>query len=1084
MARLSLANRGVVALMAIIVAAFGLFTVPRLKQQLFPSLQFPAASVAASYPGAAPDVVEQQVTVPIEEQVRGVPGVSGVTSTSKEGSATVQVQFEYGTDVAAAVRGIQDAVTQVSGQLPSPVTTRVVAGSTDDIPVVQLAVGSTGDQQQLADRINKSVLPVLTGIDGVNQASLQGTRDKVVTIRPDQARLSAAGLTAASITSALTASGAPVPAGSLTSGDKTLTVQVGSRLASVDDIRNLYLAPAPATATATATGAGGQGRTGPTTPGGAQPSPGTEQSPGVQPSPSASRAATPVRLGDVATVTDDYAPATSLTRTNGKPSLGVAVTQRSDGNAVSISHAVRDRLPELTRALGGDAQLTVVYDQAPYVERSIRGLTTEGLLGLAMAVLVILMFLSSVRSTLVTAVSIPLSVVIALIGLAAGGYSLNILTLGALTIAVGRVVDDSIVVGENIKRHLGYGEDKTDAILTGVREVAGAVTASTLTTVAVFLPIAFVGGLVGQLFSSFAVTVVIALLASLLVALTVIPVLGYWFLKPSPHSGDAEAFRAGVEARERNGVLQRAYLPVVGWATRHRGSTMAVALLILAGTFALVPLLKTNFLDSSGQNTFNLTQTMPVSTSLDTTDAAAGKVEGVLAGFREIQAYQVSVGGRAGFSFGAAPSPNTASYSITVKDGTDLTRLQNTVRARIGRLTGVGEVSVNAGRGGYNSNGLQVTVRAADPQVLSRAAEQVRRAMAAVPGATDVTSDLTESTPRIQVRVRSDRAAQYGLNQVVIGQLVTQALRGSAVTQVTIDGTTRDVVLQGGAAPVDLDGVRALTVGSAAGPVRLDEVAEVSQVPGPVQISRVDGARSATVSGTAAGSDTGVASRDLRTRLSALKLPAGAAYEIGGVTASQSSAFGDLGLALVAAIAIVFLIMVATFRSLVQPLLLLVSIPFAATGALGLLLATDTALGVPALIGALMLVGIVVTNAIVLMDLINQYRRQGMSVADAVVEGGRRRLRPILMTAFATIFALLPMALGLTGEGGFISKPLAVVVIGGLLSSTLLTLVLVPTLYTAVEIRKERRPVSSRDDGNFSAPEHGEPSVIMGRESS
>jgi HAE1 family hydrophobic/amphiphilic exporter-1 len=283
--------------------------------------------------------------------------------------------------------------------------------------------------------------------------------------------------------------------------------------------------------------------------------------------------------------------------------------------------------------------------------------------------------------------------------------------------------------------------------------------------------------------------------------------------------------------------------------------------------------------------------------------------------------------------------------------------------------------------------------------------------------------------------------------------------------------------------PADLDGVRALTVPSATGPVRLDGVAEVSQVPGPVQISRVDGARSATVSGTAAGSDTGAASRDLRTRLAALKLPGGAAYEIGGVTASQSSAFGDLGLALVVAIAIVFLIMVATFRSLVQPLLLLVSIPFAATGALALLLATGTALGVPALIGALMLVGIVVTNAIVLMDLINQYRRQGMSVADAVVEGGRRRLRPILMTALATIFALLPMALGLTGEGGFISKPLAVVVIGGLLSSTLLTLVLVPTLYTAVEIRKERRP-SLPDHGDFSVPGHGEVSVIRGRENS
>ncbi|MGC9668108.1 efflux RND transporter permease subunit [Planosporangium sp. 12N6] len=1052
LARLSLANRGIVALMAIIVTAFGVFTVPRLKQQLFPSLEFPAASVVATYPGAAPDVVEQQVTVPIEERVRGISGVTDVVSTSREGSASVQVQFEYGTDVAGAVSKIQDAVNQVSRQLPSTVTPQVVAGSTDDIPVVQLAVGSTGDQQQLAEKINKSVLPELTGIDGVNRVTLQGTRDKVVTIRPDQAKLAAAGLSATAITSALTASSTPVPAGSVTSGDKTLTVQVGSRITALDDIRNLYLMPSTGSAGAGATGAGAgtsgagaQSRTGATAagPGGGQAAP--------------TAAPTPVRLGDVATVTDEYAPATSLTRTNGKPSLGISITQKSDGNAVSISHAVRDKLPALTRTLGGDTQLTVVYDQAPYVERSIRGLTTEGLLGLAMAVIVILVFLLSVRSTLVTAVSIPLSVVIALIGLSTGGYSLNILTLGALTIAIGRVVDDSIVVLENIKRHLGYGEDKTTAVITAVREVAGAVTASTLTTVAVFAPIAFVSGLIGQLFSSFAITVVVALLASLLVALTVIPVLAYWFLKPPKHSGDAEAFRAEAEARERNGALQRAYVPVIRWATGHRWSTVALAVVLLVGTFALVPALKTNFLDRSGQNTFNLTQTMPVSTSLEATDAAAKRVEGVLAGFPEIASYQVSIGGRGTFSFGGAAAANTASYSIMAKDGTDITKLENAVRDKVGGLTGVGKISVGSGGGGFNAGGLEVTVQATDPQVLSRAAEQVRTAMAGIPHVVDVSSDLSESTPRIQVTVRSDQAARYGLNQAAIGQLVGQALRGSTVTQVTIDGAARDVVLRGGSAPADLDAIKALTVPTAAGAVRLDQVAEVTQEPGPVQISRTDGARSATVSGTATGNNTGAASSELRTRLAKLTLPAGATYTIGGVSANQSSAFADLGLALVAAIAIVFLIMVATFRSLVQPLLLLVSIPFAATGALVLLLVTGTALGVAALIGMLMLVGIVVTNAIVLMDLINQYRRQGMSVQDAVIEGGRRRLRPILMTAFATIFALVPMALGLTGEGGFISKPLAIVVIGGLFSSTLLTLVLVPTLYTAVELRADRR---------------------------
>jgi HAE1 family hydrophobic/amphiphilic exporter-1 len=668
-------------------------------------------------------------------------------------------------------------------------------------------------------------------------------------------------------------------------------------------------------------------------------------------------------------------------------------------------------------------------------------------------------FLLSVRSTLVTAVSIPLSVVVALLALWTGDLSLNLLTLGALTIAVGRVVDDSIVVLENIKRHLGYGEQRRDAIVGAVREVAGAVTASTLTTVAVFAPIALVGGFVGQLFAPFAITVTVALLASLLVSLTVIPVLAYWFLK-TPPGEDPEAVRREAEERERRNLLQRAYLPIIRFATRRRLITLLIGVLVFVGTIGLAGRLETNFIDQSGATTLNVTQEMPVGTSLAATDAAAKRVETILGETDGVADYQVTVGGGAFFGLFGGQS-NRASFSVALDENADAGAVEDRLRGQFAGLTGAGELTVAAGGGGpggASPDQLQVIVQAADPDVLRQASEQVRQAMSETPDVAEVTTDLATSAPRVEVVVDRAAAARARLTETQIGQAIGQVFRGSPLGQVTVGGQQQNVVLRlGGAAPADVNAIRALRLPAPGGPVTVDSVADVSTVDGPVVISRIDGDRSARVSGKATGSNVGATTAAMTSRLEKLTLPAGASYTIAGVSADQAEAFGDLGLALLAAIAIVFLIMAATFRSLAQPLILLVSIPFAATGAIGLLLATGTPLGVPALIGMLMLVGIVVTNAIVLMDLINQYRDAGMGVQEAVIEGGRRRLRPILMTAVATIFALLPMAFGLTGDGGFISQPLAIVVIGGLLSSTLLTLVLVPTLYTMVERRKERR---------------------------
>ncbi|MEV5410795.1 efflux RND transporter permease subunit [Thermopolyspora sp. NPDC052614] len=1048
LARLSLANRTLIIMIAFLVGGFGLYAIPSLKQQLLPSLSFPAAFVVAQYRGASPEIVEEQVTEPLEDGVKGIAGITEVTSTSREGSAQVQVSFEYGTDIDDAVAKLQQAVGRVEPRLPDGVDPQVLAGSTDDLPVMVLAVGEAGDPRRMLDKIERVMVPELRGIEGVRDVTVTGAQEETVVITPDQGELFKLGIPVTAIPELLRANGTPVPAGSLSDDGRTLTVEVGTRVDTIEQLKNLYLSR-PAQAAAAQPQAGRQGAAGQA----------GQAGQGRTPAAAAPARPKPVKLGDVALIERKPAEATTLTRTDGESTLGVSITMAPDGNAVTISHEVNAKLGDLVKALGDAAPITVVFDQAPYIERSIESLTTEGLLGLAFAVVVILVFLLSLRSTLVTAVSIPLSVVVALLALWIGDYSLNLLTLGALTIAIGRVVDDSIVVLENIKRHLSYGEAKRHAVLTGVREVSGAVTASTLTTVAVFAPIAFVGGMVGELFAPFAITVTVALLASLVVALTVIPVLAYWFLSaPKAESPErAREVREEAERKELRSPLQRAYLPVLRFATRRRLPTLAIGLAVFIGTMALLPGIKTNFIDSAGQDTIQLSQRMPAGTDLETTDAAAKKIEAILADTDGVDSYQVSVGSGGTFSFGSGGSPDRATFSVRVKQDADTSALEQTLRDRIAGLSGVGTVTVGGqGGGGFNANQLQVIVQGPDLKSLRAGAEAVTKAMSGIDGVRDVSSNLEDSAPRVQVRVDRREAAERGLTEVQIGEAIAQRFRGATIGQIDLDGRPGDIIMRTGDAPETLEAIRDLELPTPTGGVKVSAVADVERVDGPQQISRTDGERTASITGAAEAADLGRVTAALNERLQDLTLPAGVRYEIGGVSADQDEAFAQLGVAMLAAIAIVFMIMVATFRSFVQPLILLVSIPFAATGAIGLLRITDTALGVPALIGMLMLIGIVVTNAIVLIDLINQYREQGLGVVEAVMEGGRRRLRPILMTAVATICALVPMALGLTGEGGFISQPLAIVVIGGLVSSTLLTLVLVPTLYSLVERAKER----------------------------
>ncbi|MEW1626339.1 efflux RND transporter permease subunit [Streptomyces sp. NPDC089173] len=1037
LSRFSLAQRALIGLISIVALVFGAIAIPQLKQQLLPTIELPMVSVLAPYQGASPDVVEKQVVEPLENSLKAVDGVEGITSTASEGNALIMATFDFGDEgTKQLVADIQQAVNRARAQLPPTVDPQVIAGSTDDIPTVVLAVTSDKDQQALAVQLDRTVVPALQDIDGVGQVTVDGVQELQVSVVPDDRKLAAAGLNAGALAQALQAGGATLPAGSFSEAGKNRTIQVGGGYTTLKQIEDLQIVP--------------QG------PAGASDGP-----------------AEPVRLGDVAEVKQEPSTAVSITRTNGKPSLAVMATMDKDGSAVAISDAVQEKLSDLRKDLGAGAELTVVSDQGPAVSKSISGLTTEGALGLVFAVLVILVFLASIRSTLVTAVSIPLSVVLALIVLWTRDLSLNMLTLGALTIAIGRVVDDSIVVLENIKRHLGYGEERHAAIITAVKEVAGAVTSATLTTVAVFLPIGLVGGMVGQLFGSFSLTVTAALLASLLVSLTVVPVLSYWFLRaPKGTPEDAEEARRLAEEKEAASKLQRLYVPVLRFATRRRITSLVIAVAVLIATFGMLPLLKTNFFDAGEQEVLTVKQELAPGTSLQAADEAARKVEEVLSEDKGVKDYQVTVGS-SGFmaAFGGGTGSNQASYQVTLKDAADGEAAQDRISEALGKLDSIGDTTIAAGDG-FGSQDLSVVVKASDGDVLKKAAEAVRTEVATIKDVTDVQSDLAQSVPRIAV-TPNDKAAAAGFDSTTLGGIVAGAVRGTPAGSAMLDDTERDIVIRSPRPAVTMAQLKALPLG----PVKLGDIATVELVPGPVSMTRIDGQRAATITAKPVGDNTGAVSTTLATKIDALDLPEGATATIGGVTEDQNEAFAQLGLAMLAAIAIVFMLLVATFRSLVQPLILLVSVPFAATGAIGLLLITGTPLGVPAMIGMLMLIGIVVTNAIVLIDLINQYRARGLGIVEAVIEGGRHRFRPILMTALATIFALLPMALGVTGEGGFISQPLGVVVIGGLLSSTVLTLVLVPTLYAMVELRKERRArkKAAKRAAKAAVPEQAEP---------
>jgi HAE1 family hydrophobic/amphiphilic exporter-1 len=1027
----------------------GLISLGSLKQELLPSFEVPQASIVTTYPGASPEVVDAQVSSIIEDEARILKNLVNVTSTSRANVSVVRVEFDFGVSTAQVEEELNRVVANVQDSLPADVEPRVISGSFDSVPIIVLSVASTtGDNEAISEVLEDIAVPILSQVPGIQEITVAGGKKKQITLDLRTSVLLANGLSQTSITDALRANGFILPAGSITDTEGELQIEIGTNVNSVEDFENL---PLVASATSFAQLPGGL--TGATT------------TPRI------------LTIGEVAEVTYDYEPVTSISRTNGLDSLGIQVTKTQEGNTVAISNGVEAKIDELVEKLGGDVEITTVFDQGPFVEKQLENLSIEGSLGLTFAILIILIFLASIRSTLVTAISIPTSLLVTFIGLWVSGYSLNLFTLSALTIAVGRVVDDSIVVIENINRHLSYGEPKKRAIIDAVKEVAGAITSATITTVAVFLPVALVGGIVGELFRPFSFSFTIALLASLVVSLTIVPVLAYWFLK-APVSEEQSAKESAKtaatrmekarkleEEKEKRSWLQRGYIPVLTKTQAKPGLTLVAAGAILLFTFSLVPQLKTDFIGDFGGDTFVVRQELPAGSTFEQRDEASKIVEDLILEQEGVETVLATFGGRADGRVNFGGNTNATTIQVSVSKDADNVAIQAAVQAEFDSRDDIGEVTLPQGGGGFGGSGtIDIKLSATSDDALFAAVEEVRLGMLDVEGISDISSSLSEQQRTLKITVDRVAAAKAGLTEIQVSGIVAATLRPGSIGDVNIENEATPIFIVQENSPATLEEIRDIRIPTRTGVISLDSIADIQEVQAPVAITSEKGDRVATISLTPDSDDLGAVTRAVTEALDAVELPVGATANIGGVSADQAESFGQLGLALLAAVAIVYLVMVATFSSLVQPLILLISIPFAATGALGLLLLTDTPLGVPALIGMLLLVGVVVTNAIVLIDLINQYRKQGKLIQQSIMDGSRQRLRPILMTALATIFALSPLAFGITG-GGFISQPLAIVVIGGLVSSTVLTLVIVPVLYWLIEGRAERKLLKAKAKG-------------------
>ncbi len=1012
-----------IAVLVIVVLILGGVSLTRLSIDLYPEMQLPVAAVFAEYPGAGPKEVERQVTEPLEGVLATVNNLDELMSISSMGNSVIIVMFDWGTNMDFATLQMREKIDQMRAYLPEGVKAPVVFKmDPNQMPIMQIAL-SSGDPVRLKHLVEETIQPRLERAGGVATVWSAGGYEREIRVLVDPARLEGYGLTLNGLTGALKGENMNVSGGTVLEGGKDWLVRVTGEFREIEEIEK------------TVVGAPG----------------------GV-----------PIHLGDVAKVIDGQKKVTQFSRLDGQPGISIFVHKQSGSNTVKVAREVKKAVKDLEKELP-EVKFNVVMDQAQFIERSIAHLVREILAGSVLVIFVMWIFLRNLRSTLIIATSIPISVIATFSLLYFNDMTLNIISMGGLVLGIGLIVDDAIVVLENIFRHRQQGYGLMEAALAATEEVKGAVIASTLTTMAVFLPIVFIKGLAEQLFKPLALAVAFSVFASLLVALTVVPLLASRYLLLEDYAGGKRGLRTRLYLLSENWFsrLNNGYRRLLAWALAHRRWVLLIVGAAFALSVAAFPLVGFEFLPTMDQGYVNITIQMPKGTALEETDQVAAKIEKLTRELPEVESVFTGVGFTGIQGLWGSVSTDQAQVTLKLVDKSRRAlsdqEVAEKVRALVKNIPGA-EIEVAAQDPSFQERSMsapvELRIKGDDLNTLARLGDRVAELVRQVPGTRQVTSSLEGGRPEIQVSVDRDRAAAYGLSPLEIASTVRTAIEGTVATRYRSGGEEVDirVLLDKG----EKDGVigikelERLTISSPLGvKVPLAEVAAFKLEMGPHTIERLDQSRQVTIKAQIAGRPLNAVTGEIREKLSSLSLPSGYAVEFGGEQEMMTETFQDLGLALALAVVLVYLVMMAQFESALFPFIVMFSVPVTIIGVVFSLLVTGRTFSVSAFIGAILLVGIVVKNAIVLIDYVNKLRQRGLSRMEALLQAGPIRLRPILMTALTAIFAMFPMTLAI-GEGSEGQAPLATVVVGGLAFSTLITLVLVPVIYSLLDEWKER----------------------------
>ncbi|URM32613.1 efflux RND transporter permease subunit [Cytobacillus firmus] len=1016
--KFSLKNAVAVFIISFLLITGGIYSFSKLKVDQFPDIEFPQISIEAVYPGASPSDVDKQVVSKLEDQLDSIEGIKKMTSSAYDSIGIINLEFPFDTDLDQVEQRVNSVIDEAG--LPEEAEVKLNRLSFGSFPIYNISFFSK-DGESIEAVMKDSVIPELNKIEGINSVSVAGLTDNLVQITVDKEKAAQAGLSLSSIKEQINEKYLSFPAGELTEKEEQIPIRVEENLDSISNLENLQLQPA--FGGASAEDAGGEQ--------------GARQS-----------AAIPLKdIADIEPVTDK----SELARYNLKDSLSMAITKKQEANTVEVA----DKVTKVLEKYDDQLDYEIGIDSAKDVEKSVSTLVKEGLLGALFASIAVLVFLRNARATIIAVVSIPLSILIAAIFLNQMDISLNIMTLGGMAVAVGRVVDDSIVVIENIFRRVRKSNEgmSDKIILESTKEILRAITSSTLTTVVVFLPIGFVGGITGKFFLPFALTIVFSLLASLLVSITIVPILAKFSFKKVP-------------AEEKEGALQRFYGRLIEKSLNHKLVILFISLVLLVGSLAVVPSLGFTFIPNEESKTLTASIELPSSASLEKTNTISLKVEEKLDEQKEAADVTAAIGAR-DFATGLRLE-NKASYFVNLKDNVNVEKTIKSIESKIEDISDEENADLKISvqeletGGPPSNNNVDIDLFSNDLEALQKASKQVEEYMQGNKDLKYITNNFSEKQKQFLVEIDSEKASEYGLSGFQILGTVSDQTKPVNVGALLLDDKEQEVQLSFDEELGSKDELEEVTLFSQRGPVQLSEVAEVKEIDTFTSIQKLDSKVYARVSGQVKGNDVQAVSSEVKAGVEKLDLPDGVSLTSGGGNDETVEIFQSLGISILVAIGLVYLTMLVTFGKARIPFIILSSLIFVPIGSLVSLYIINEPLSVSVMIGFLMLIGIVTTNAIVLVDRIGQNRTKGLPIRESLVEAGKTRLRPILMTAFATIAALIPLAMT-TSSGTLISKGLAVTVIGGLTSSTLLTLIIVPVVYELFFLKTSK--IERRADG-------------------